>query len=174
MIRLLLAILPFLKEVIFGRDRQDRHKPPIGRFKKLVIYTVIVGSFSLNYFLVKRAVGMAIQIRDAGVKLEQLDAVKDKLAIQEAISEKLAAILGDKVRAELLTKEAEMLTKEAAVLDKEKQLEREKNVSTQPATHRPTRVRPNIAPAWPMAPGARYEFRGQATKKLSEKYTRDE
>lgn len=167
MIRLLLAILPFLKEVIFGRDRHDRHKPPMSRFKKLVIYAVIVGSFSLNYFLGKRAVTMAIEIRDGQAAIAQMDELKQKLATQQAITERLAQILGDKVRAEMLSREAEVIEKEQALGDP-------------PLTPKPkprfSRMRPNIVPLPPMPPVVpRYEFRGsKIPDAYRENYTREQ
>lgn len=95
MIQGLFAFLPFLKEILFGRTAQDNNKKPMGRWSKLLVYGVVVGSLSMNYFLFKKTYSLSLAVIELRKQVGDVQLLKDQLEASDAQNKKLTEILGD-------------------------------------------------------------------------------
>lgn len=54
MISILSSVVPFIRELIFGKPAEAANDPPSTKAKKWLVFLIVMGSLSLNYFLGNR------------------------------------------------------------------------------------------------------------------------
>ena len=97
MIQVLLAFLPFIRDVIFGHKKDKEPKSKLGTVGRYVMYAVFVGSLAANYYLFKRSYVVSLQVIRLKEQVIKYQELKERNSALQATVEALVGIVHDRL-----------------------------------------------------------------------------
>lgn len=92
MISLLSSVVPFIKELVFGKPAEAANDPPSTKAKKWLIFLIVMGSLSLNYFIGNRLYHVSVyqlklmeQVKMLKTENSELEIERGKVAVMRGI-----------------------------------------------------------------------------------------
>jgi len=95
MIQVLLAFLPFIRDVIFGHKKDKEPKGTVGRY---LMYAVFVGSLAANYYLFKRSYVVSLQVIRLKEQVIKYQELKERNNALQATVEALVGIVHGRIQ----------------------------------------------------------------------------
>ena len=97
MIQVLLAFLPFIRDVVFGHKKDKEPKSKLGKVGRFLIYGIFVASLSANYYLFKRSYVVSLQVVRLKEQVIKYQELKEHNTALQATVDALVAIIHDKL-----------------------------------------------------------------------------
>ncbi len=98
MIQVLLAFLPFIRDVIFGHKKDKEPKSKLGTVGRYLMYAVFVGSLAANYYLFKRSYVVSLQVIRLKEQVIKYQELKERNNALQATVEALVDIVHGRIQ----------------------------------------------------------------------------
>lgn len=85
MVKIITTLIPFVKELIFGKKGDQSSDPILVRFGKWIAFLILMGSIALNVLMFERLYAVSLnqvkvvhELTDARAKLKELEQLRQK------------------------------------------------------------------------------------------------